>query len=109
QLESRADLNGHCTGSIRLLPDNSDVFISQVTWSSYVTMLRINKSYDLQFNGAHFLAKEVVLSSYPGMLFSVDDFYETDAGITIMETTVHIWNTELYDMFITPESVPTWI
>ena len=39
---------GSCSALIKLLPDNKDLFISQVTWNSYSSMLRIYKLYELQ-------------------------------------------------------------
>jgi hypothetical protein len=39
---------GSCSALIKLLPNNKDLLISQVTWSSYATMLRIYKLYELQ-------------------------------------------------------------
>ena len=40
---------GSCSALIKLLPDNKDLFISQVTWTTYASMLRIYKLYELQF------------------------------------------------------------
>jgi hypothetical protein len=39
---------GSCSALIKVLPNNKDLFISQVTWNSYSSMLRIYKLYELQ-------------------------------------------------------------
>lgn len=39
----------HCSALIKVLQNNSDVFISQDTWSSFNSMMRIFKRYDLNF------------------------------------------------------------
>ena len=40
--------SGSCSALIKLLPNNKDIFISQVTWDDYSSMLRVYKLYDLQ-------------------------------------------------------------
>jgi hypothetical protein len=37
----------HCSALLKWLPDRSDILISQVTWSSFESMLRVFKLYDL--------------------------------------------------------------
>lgn len=39
----------HCSALLKWLPDRSDIIISQVTWSSFESMLRTFKLYDLPF------------------------------------------------------------
>ena len=39
----------HCSALVKLLPDYSELFFSQVTWSNLESMLRIFKLYDLPF------------------------------------------------------------
>ena len=39
--------SGSCSALIKLLPGNKDLYISQVTWNSYSSMLRIFKLYDI--------------------------------------------------------------
>lgn len=86
----------HCSALIRLLPNNKDLFISQVsfqksltslfhffethlhlpsfsqdTWSSFNTMTRIMKLYDLSYllaegDGRRLAGERIAFSSYPG-------------------------------------------
>merc|ERR1711957_400230 len=49
----------------------------------------------------------ISMPSYPGIVASNDDFYQSDAGLVILETTNNIYNGELYD-FVKPESLLYW-
>lgn len=40
---------GHCSGLVKLAPDNADLFIAHVSMSSYETMNRILKFYKFAF------------------------------------------------------------
>ena len=67
--------------------------LMQNTWSSLNTMTRIYKLYDLPYtldgtSGTHVAAQRVSFSSYPGSLFSGDDFYVLSSGLVVMETTI---------------------
>ena len=42
--------SGSCSALIKLLPDNSDIYVSQVTWNGYQSMLRIIKWYSFMFH-----------------------------------------------------------
>lgn len=41
--------SGSCSALIKLLPNNKELFISHVTWNSYIGMLRVFKLYDFPF------------------------------------------------------------
>lgn len=43
-------------------------------------------------------AQKLSFSSYPGELFSDDDFYITGAQLVVLETTNHIYNFSIYDV-----------
>jgi len=83
---------GHCSALIRLLPNNSDIYVSHDTWNSYQSMLRILKNYRLPLRrvpkGAPVAAVEMSFSGYPGVIYSGDDFTVTSAGLTVLETTI---------------------
>ena len=41
--------SGSCSALIKLLPGNKDLYISQVTWNSYSSLLRVFKLIDVPF------------------------------------------------------------
>ncbi|XP_064610891.1 putative phospholipase B-like 2 [Liolophura sinensis] len=89
-----------CSALIKLLPGNEDILVAHDTWSSYKTMLRIIKKYDLSF-GANTRSgvipgKAVSFSSYPGTLISTDDFYIMSSGLVSLETTIDNDNSTLW-------------
>jgi hypothetical protein len=66
-----------CSALIKLLPDMSDIFIAQETWTSFGSMLRVYKLYDFPYTlgdgtKARVAAQRVSFSSYPGVLNSGD-------------------------------------
>eukprot|EP01029_Cantina_marsupialis_P023820 TRINITY_DN60013_c0_g1_i1.p1 TRINITY_DN60013_c0_g1~~TRINITY_DN60013_c0_g1_i1.p1 ORF type:complete len:1527 (-),score=489.88 TRINITY_DN60013_c0_g1_i1:695-5275(-) len=99
----------HCTGMVRLLDDFSDVFFSQDTWSSYTTLTRIMKEYDFPLNNAQYKTNKVTFSSYPGVMFSMDDFYTLDTELLVLETTFHVFDETLYKQYVKPQSVLMWM
>lgn len=75
----------HCSAIIKILPNNEDVLTSHNTWGNLRNMLRVFKRYTLNFNTSK--AKSVAMSSYPGAIFSFDDYYITSQNLVIQETT----------------------
>jgi len=94
--------SGSCSALVKVLANNSDLLFSHDTWSVYNTMLRINKRYDFRFRmsaaegAAPIPGRTVSFSSYPGSIFSGDDFYISSAGLAIMETTIGNSNASLW-------------
>jgi len=106
--------SGKCSALIKLLPDLSDLFISQVTWSGFGTMIRIWKLYDFAFRAgkdSDDLApgNRVVFSGYPGSLLSGDDYYLTGNQLVILETTIGNANQTLFDLYVKPNTVLDWV
>jgi len=86
---------GRCSALVKLLPDNSDVYIGQTTWTRLEFLLRIYKLYDfpLSLTGNKTRVQKVpatrsAFSSFPGQLFSGDDFYLLSSGLQVQETTI---------------------
>jgi len=81
------------------------LFFSHVTWTSYSSMLRLQKLYKFkQCIPGHTTA----FSGYPGTLPSDDDFVLTSSGLAVTETTIGNNNKDLF-RFVTPATVFTWI
>ncbi|KAF1762618.1 hypothetical protein GCK72_010880 [Caenorhabditis remanei] len=96
---------GHCSALVKLLPKNEDILFSHVTWSSYSTMLRINKKYSFKTGDP---GQVYSFSSYPASITSTDDFILTSAKLAVLETTIENYNKKSLDL-ITPNTVLTWI
>lgn len=71
-------------------------------------MLRVYKTYELNLQTPAARAKRVSFSSRPGDLESKDDFYNTDSGMVVMETSFNTYNTSNYG-FLHYDSVPVWL
>jgi len=83
-----------------------DIFFTHSTWSEYYTINRIYKQYifDLELKTA---SVQMSMSSYPGSLSSIDDFYIMDSGLSVVETTNNIFNTTLWDKLM-QQTLFTW-
>jgi len=100
-----AQRSGHCSVLVQPAPDKSDLWVSHVTWDVYRNMLRVIKYFDMPLPGA--AVRRVSFSSFPGNLYSADGFHVTDAGLTVVETTIGNYNGSLWTA-VRPESVMTW-
>jgi hypothetical protein len=98
--------NEHCTGLIKLTKNYSDIFFAHDAWSSYLDMFGTLKDYRLPISS--FNAQQIVMSTRPGKLSSYDDYYIADSGLLVLETTMSIFNDDLYE-FVGPETLFTWL
>jgi hypothetical protein len=98
-------LNGHCTAIVKWTGD--DLVMGHNSWAEYTQSLRIYKH--LTFNYKVAKAKKVSFSSYPGMVYSSDDFYVMDSGLVVMETSLTILNEKLYGKNAPTRGVFTFI
>lgn len=84
-----------CSALVKVIPGETDVFVGHNTWSWPKTMLRIVKRYVFNFSTSR--AKSVTMSSYPGFIFSADDFYITSQHLVIQETSIDSYNPKVYE------------
>nr|XP_058895699.1 putative phospholipase B-like 2 isoform X2 [Kogia breviceps] len=100
--------SGSCSALIKLLPGQSDLLVAHNTWNSYQYMLRIMKKYWFQFRegpqeqSTRAPGNRVTFSSYPGTIFSCDDFYILGSGLVTLETTIGNRNSALWK-YVQPE------
>ncbi|XP_050664376.1 putative phospholipase B-like 2 isoform X1 [Leptidea sinapis] len=92
----------HCSGLVKLLPDLSELFTSQVTWNSYQSMLRFQKMYMLNYRitpnvDVLIPGRKMSFTSYPAFVQSTDDWYITSAGLVAAETTIGNSNRSLFE------------
>lgn len=95
-----------CSALVSLAPNFSDIYFGHNSWSDYRKMTNLIKEY--HFNIKEFVARRVVVSTKMGALPSSEDFWLTDRGLMIFETTNGNYNKELFKK-IQVESVLTWI
>ncbi|KAM9330806.1 putative phospholipase B-like 2 [Gastrophryne carolinensis] len=106
--------SGSCSALIKLLPGNKELLVSHVTWNTYQSMLRITKKYTLPFrrnpSGTAMVPGYVqTFSSYPGSIFSGDDFYMLSSGLVSLETTIGNSNPDLWKYIQPKNSVLEWL
>ena len=97
----------HCSALFKVKEDLSDIFFGHNTWHSYSMMTRIFKEYNFNLNHPLIKSKNVLFSSYPATLNSLDDFYITNQELIVIETTNIFFNKTLYD-YINPNSLLCW-
>uniref|UniRef100_A0A8D2JJS9 Phospholipase B-like n=1 Tax=Sciurus vulgaris TaxID=55149 RepID=A0A8D2JJS9_SCIVU len=107
--------SGSCSALIKLLPGQRDLLVAHNTWNSYQHMLRIIKKYSFQFregpqeDAPLVPGNELAFSSYPGTIFSCDDFYILGSQLVALETTIGNKNPALWK-YVQPEGcVLEWI
>lgn len=93
--------HGHCSSVIKLLPDGSELFAGHNTWIDYYHLLRVFKRYEFGSK------TPISMSSFPGFLASLDDFYQV-GHLVVTETTLPNYNNDILSL-IKPEALPFWI
>jgi len=102
-------INEKCSGFVKVAPNNADLFISQVTMSGFQNLLRVLKLYKFGYESQLFAGHTNTFSSYPGMLYSSDDFALTSAGLAVIETTISTWNNSVFDKIEPEGQLHTWV
>nr|XP_055071788.1 putative phospholipase B-like 2 [Misgurnus anguillicaudatus] len=112
--QARAVGSGSCSALIKLLPGNKDLLMSHDTWNTYQSMLRILKRYNFAYRTSP-TEKSIIpgriqaFSSYPGSIFSGDDFYILSSGLVTMETTIGNSNDDLWKFVKPQDAVMEWL
>ncbi|XP_037673126.1 putative phospholipase B-like 2 [Choloepus didactylus] len=111
----RALGSGSCSALIKLLPGQRDLLVAHNTWNSYQQMLRVIKKYSFQFQEGPreddplVPGNNVIFSSYPGTIFSCDDFYILGSGLVTLETTIGNNNPALWKYVQPRGGVLEWV
>jgi hypothetical protein len=108
---------GHCSALVKLLKkgDNTyDIMSGHNTWSNFCEMMRTLKIKQYDFEGddikVGMIPRKLNFSSYPGVLFSGDDFYELGSKVAILQTTLTVLNQYLYkDMLDVDSYIPEFM
>ncbi|EPY25227.1 lysosomal/endosomal membrane protein p67 [Strigomonas culicis] len=108
-----ADL--HCSALVKVVPDE-DLFVAHVTWNSFESMTRQHKTYVLERTDleqgeqpGEAARKSITMSGYPGLISSIDDWYQTHRRLVVTETTIGVYNQSLFEEHLRPRTVPTFL
>ncbi|KAL0979325.1 hypothetical protein UPYG_G00183670 [Umbra pygmaea] len=112
--QSRPLGSGSCSALIKLLPGNKDLLVSHDTWGNYQSMLRILKKYKFAYRVSPtdndlIPGGTQAFSSYPGTIFSGDDFYILSSGLVTLETTIGNSNPSLWKFVKPTGTVMEWL
>ena len=86
----------HCSALFKPKNDFSDIYFGHNTWNSYYSTIRIIKEYNFNYNNRWVKSKNIIFTSYPATLSSLDDFYISSHGLISIETTNSVYNDSLY-------------
>ncbi|XP_055775925.1 putative phospholipase B-like 2 isoform X3 [Salvelinus fontinalis] len=112
--QSRTLGSGSCSALIKLLPGNKDLLVSHDTWNIYQAMLRILKKYQFAYRVSPTDSDPIpggtqAFSSYPGPIFSGDDFYILSTGLVTLETSIDNSNPALWKFVQPTGAVMEWL
>ena len=96
----------HCSALFKIKNDLSELYFGHNTWNTYYSTIRIIKEYNLNYNNRWVKSKNIIFTSYPATMSSLDDFYIASHGLIVIETTNVFYNDTLYKEII-PESLFT--
>lgn len=96
----------HCSALFKIKNDLSEVYYGHNTWNTYYSAIRIIKEYNLNYNNRWVKSKNIIFTSYPATMSSLDDFYVASHGLIVIETTNIFFNDTMYKEII-PESLFT--
>jgi hypothetical protein len=98
-----------CTGYVKYIKEDNNLFVGHTTHNLYTLMNRIYKSYSLDITlSSGKKLNNFKYSGRPGDLNSKDDFYILSNRMVVLETSLDIWNDDLYKNLST-QTVPKWI
>ena len=100
----------HCSGIVKLIKNDkgecTNLFLGHNTWTGYNELLRTLKKIDYAFEGDNQVIGmapiKMKYSSYPGILFSGDEFYTIGSNLAIIQTSLSIINTYQYKNAVNP-------
>jgi hypothetical protein len=75
----------------------------------FENLLRVLKLYKFGYDQSKFHGHTYTFSSYPGLLYSGDDFILMSSGLAAIETTMGLFKPELYDKIQVKDQLPGWV
>lgn len=86
----------HCSALFKITPARDEIYFGHATWIFWPWMARVFKHITLNYNTFSNRAKTITLSSWAGAMSSMDDFYQTSAGLTVLETSIQVLRPEVW-------------
>ncbi|KAF8374452.1 hypothetical protein PRIPAC_80881, partial [Pristionchus pacificus] len=99
----------HCSGFVKVAPGNNDLFVSQVVMGPFQNMLRVLKLYKFDYESDLYPGHGTSFSSYPGLLYSCDDFALMTSGLAVIETTITLYDTALFHKVRPTGQLLSWV
>ena len=96
----------HCSALFKIRNDLSDLYFGHDTFNVYYATIRIIKEYNLNYNNRWVKSKNIIFTSYPATMSSLDDFYVASHGLVVIETTNSFYNDTMFKEVV-PESLFT--
>ena len=97
QLEENFLKRTHCSSIFKSKNDLSEIYFWHNTWNTYYSTIRIIKEYNLNYNNRWVKSKNIIFTSYPATMSSLDDFYLSSHGLVTIETTNIFYNDTLFN------------
>ena len=97
QLEENFLKRTHCSSIFKSKNDLSEIYFGHNTWNTYYSTIRIIKEYNLNYNNRWVKSKNIIFTSYPATMSSLDDFYLSSHGLVTIETTNIFYNDTLFN------------
>ena len=89
-----------CSVLVKRLPSSGELVVGHATWHDYRALgHRFVKLYSLPFSlpeGDIVPGHTISMTSYPGSLYSLDDFYMISSGLVTTESTLFVYDKTLY-------------
>ena len=90
-----------CSVLVKRLPSSGKLVVGHATWHDYRALgHRFVKLYSLPFSlsvGETVPGHTISMTSYPGSLYSLDDFYVISSGLVTTESTLFVYDKSLYE------------
>lgn len=107
-LRAHLATRGRCSALVKVAPDFSNIFIGHATWWTYTSMLRVYKHYTFELQGEQYKTRTTSMSSYPGMITSMDDFYILSGShLVVTETSNDILDPDVWQQVV-PQAALSW-
>ena len=94
-----------CSSLVKLV-EGPEIVLGHTTWDHFDMDLRSLKTYRFRYRDLD--PVNITMSSSPAFLSSVDDFYLTSRGLSVIETTNGIFNNSLWSK-VSADTVLSWM